>query len=80
MKKGLPTEAQSRTLRMIAAAGGSMMLSFDNEHEAQRYHDMAGRTIPSATARILIRRGWVIPQRDSMLDAEPQSYRIRTPS
>ncbi len=75
----LATEAQSRVLRMIAQAGGLMMLTLDNEHEARRFHDMAGRTIPEPTARILIRRGWVKPQWDSMFDAEPQSYRVKTP-
>ena len=77
--KPMPTEAQSRVLRMIAAAGGAMMLSYDNERETRRYHDMAGRTIAAPTALILIRRGWLIPERDSMFDAEPQSYRVRTP-
>lgn len=70
-----PTEAQARILRRIAQNGGSLCLTLDPE--GRRYHDMAGMTVPEPTARVLIANGWVIANRDSMYDLDPQSWSIR---
>jgi hypothetical protein len=75
-KPKLPTEHQTRILRRIAATG-CMMLT----HEAGKtdcYTDAAGVTIAEPTARIFIKNGWVIAQRDSMFDLSPQSWKVRT--
>lgn len=74
----LPTEAQTRVLRRIAQNGGALMLTKEPDKE-DRYSDLAGRTIGAATARILIRNGWVRAQRDSMFDLDPQTWWIKTP-
>jgi hypothetical protein len=77
-KRKLPTEAQSRILRRIAQNGGIIMLTHDDEH-VDRYSDGAGQTIGAPTVKIFIRNDWVTPQRDSMFDLTPQTWRIKTP-
>ena len=71
-----PTQEQSRVLRRISQNGGIMMLT----HRADgpdEYVDRAGITVPARTAAALIRNGWVIPQRDSMFDLAPQTWRTQ---
>ncbi len=77
-KQRLPTYHQAEIIRRIAITG-SMMLTHEEGHE-DRYHDASGRTIAAPTARLLIRNGWLIADRDSMFDLEPQSWRAKTPS
>jgi hypothetical protein len=74
-KPPMPTEAQSRTLRMIAQNGGLLCLTRDAED--LRYHTTNGITVPAPTAARLIRCGWVTPQRDSMFDLEPQTWAVK---
>jgi hypothetical protein len=75
-RQKLPTEEQTRVLRRIAQNGGSIMLTRDAE-KGNRYHDLAGVTIAEPTARILIRNGWVIAQKDSLFDLDSQTWRVR---
>ena len=72
-----PTEAQTRILARIAAAGGALCMTRDPN--GKRYHDQAGRTVPEPTAMALIHNGWVIAQRDSMYDLDPQTWLIQKP-
>jgi hypothetical protein len=72
----LPTEEQTRVLRRIAQNGGSMMLT-RNADKGNRYTDLAGVTVAEPTAKVLIRNGWVIAQRDSMFDLDPQTWCVR---
>lgn len=72
-----PTEHQTRILRRIAASG-CMMLTHDADHKS-RYTDASGATIADPTAKLMIRNGWLIPERDSMFDLTPQTWKARTP-
>ena len=76
MKTRLPTYYQAQVLRRIAITGG-MMLTHDADHE-DRYSDKGGAPIPKRTAQLIIRNGWVSPQRDSMFDLTPQSWVAKT--
>ena len=76
-KRKLPTEAQSRILRRIAQNGGVIMLTLD-EHHVPRYSDAAGVTIGTPTVKIFIRNNWVTPQRDSLFDLTPQTWRVKS--
>jgi hypothetical protein len=76
-KRKLPTEAQSRILRRIAQNGGVIMLTLDDDL-VPRYSDAAGGTIGTPTAKIFIRNNWVTPQRDSLFDLTPQTWRIKS--
>jgi hypothetical protein len=75
-KSRLPTHYQSQILRRIAITGG-LMLTHDADHN-DRYSDRSGAIIPERTAKLIIRNGWVIPQRDSMFDLTPQSWVAKT--
>lgn len=75
-KNPMPAEAQTRVLRRIAQNGGVLMLTHDAE-SGDRYSDQLGITVPKTTAHVLIRRGWVIAERDSMFDLTPQSWRVK---
>jgi hypothetical protein len=55
-----------------------MMLTH-REDGKNSYTDASGATIAEPTARLLIRNGWVVPQRDSMFDLTPQTWKARTP-
>jgi hypothetical protein len=70
-----PTEAQSRWLRRIAHQ--PMMITYIPGEEP-RYHLADGLVVPAATANLLIRKGWVVGQRDGLFE-QPQSYRVKTP-
>jgi hypothetical protein len=72
-----PTEHQTRILRRIASTG-CMMLTHDADHK-DRYTDAAGVTVAEPTAKLMIRNGWLVPERDSMFDLTPQTWRARTP-
>jgi hypothetical protein len=76
-KPKLPTEHQTRVLRRIAASG-CMMLTHKAGHN-DRYTDAAGNEVAVYTARLMIRNGWLVPERDSMFDLAPQTWRVRTP-
>ena len=76
-KRKLPTEAQSRILQRIAQAGGVIMLTLD-EDRVPRYSDASGATIGTPTVKIFIRNNWVTPQRDSLFDLTPQTWRIKS--
>jgi hypothetical protein len=73
-----PTEYQSQVLRRIAQAGGALVLTL-SANKPPQYTDLSGATVPSDTAAALIRNRWVTPERDSMFDLSPQSWRVRTP-
>ncbi len=72
----IPTEWQSRILRRIAQNGGIIMLTMDDENKP-RYSDAAGVTINTPTVKVFIRNNWVVPQRDSLFDLTPQTWRIK---
>jgi hypothetical protein len=55
-----------------------MMLTHDADHK-DRYTDAAGVTVADPTAKLMIRNGWLVPERDSMFDLTPQTWRVRTP-
>ena len=74
--KQLPTHHQAEVLRRIAITG-RMMLTHQEGHE-DRYHDGSGKTIDERTAKLLIRNGWLIAERDSMFELAPQSWRAKT--
>ena len=76
-KPKIPTEAQSRILRRIAQNGGLIMLTLDEDH-VPRYSDAAGVTIGTPTAKVFIRNNWVTPQRDSLFDLTPQTWRVKS--
>jgi hypothetical protein len=76
-KPKLPTEHQTRILRRIAASG-YMMLTHHADHR-DHYADAAGVTVADPTAKLMIRNGWLVPERDSMFDLTPQTWRVRTP-
>jgi hypothetical protein len=76
-KPKLPTEHQTRILRRIAASG-CMMLTHEAGHK-DRYTDAAGVTVADPIAKRMIENGWLIPDRDSMFDLTPQTWRVRTP-
>ena len=64
-------------LRRLAITGRLMLTH--NADSKDRYTDGAGQTVDERTAKALIRNGWVIPERDSMFDLEPQSWLVKTP-
>jgi hypothetical protein len=70
------TEHQTRVLRMIEQDGGSMMLT--NSDEGQSYTTLTGNTIRADTAKLLIKKGYVVPNRDSMYDLDPQTWKVRS--
>jgi hypothetical protein len=70
------TEHQTRVLRMIEQDGGSMMLT--NSEEGQRYQTLVGNTIKTDTAKALIKHGYVIANRDSLYDLNPQTWKLRS--
>ena len=72
-----PTEYQTLMLRRIAQTGRLMLTR--TPEGGDRYSDGSGRPIPDRTAKVLIRKGWVIPERDSMFDEPPQSWLARKP-
>jgi len=76
IRRKLPTEHQTRTLRRIAQTG-SMILTHQ-EGEEDRYADAAGNVIDVRTAQALIQSGWVKAEQDSMFDLAPQSWRVRS--
>jgi hypothetical protein len=55
-----------------------MMLTH-REDGKDSYTDASGATIAEPTARLFIRNGWVVAQRDSMFDLTPQTWIARTP-
>ncbi len=67
-----PTHAQSAILAQIARYPLMKSYSADGKQEWSLTN---GRTVSEPTARVLIRNGWVVPQRDglSMFD-ESQTY------
>jgi hypothetical protein len=73
----LPTEHQTRILRRIAASG-CMMLTHKAGYK-DRYTDGDGIEVADYTAKLMIRNGWLVPERDSMFDLTAQSWRVRTP-
>jgi hypothetical protein len=76
-RKKLPTSYQASWLRRMAVS--PMMVTYvDGENE--RYGLFDGSTVPASTARILIRNGWVRPDRESGLFDRPQVYRVLTPT
>jgi hypothetical protein len=75
-KPKMPTEHQTRILRRIAASG-CMMLT--HAADKDRYTDATGVTIDHPTAKLMIRNNWLVPERDSMFDLTPQTWRVRTP-
>jgi hypothetical protein len=92
-KRKLPTEAQSRILRRIAQNGGLIVLtryasqirSYKDRNggtvisdDGERYHDQSGIPIPADTARRFIAAGWVEPQRVSLFDLTPQTWRVKS--
>jgi hypothetical protein len=77
VKRRLPTEFQSRVLRRIAQTGAMMLTHREGKEDI--YTDAAGYTIDSRTALTLINRGWVIPEKESMFDLMPQSWRAKSP-
>ena len=72
----MPTEAQTRILRHLAQTGGLLMLTHDEDGD--RYSDALGYTVDCRMAAILIKNGWVTPQKDSMFDLSPQTWRVRS--
>jgi hypothetical protein len=44
-----------------------------------RYTDAAGVAVADLTARLMIKNGWLVPERDSMFDLAPQTWKVRTP-
>ena len=76
IRRRLPTEHQTRTLRRIAQTG-SMILTHQ-EGKEDRYSDAAGNVIDVITAQALIQNGWVAAERDSMFDLVSQSWRARS--
>jgi hypothetical protein len=75
-KPRLPTYHQAQLLQRLAITGQLMLTH--NEDKKDRYTDGAGGTIDERTAKIFIREGWVIAERDSMFDLTPQSWKVRT--
>jgi len=73
MKTKLPTHAQAALLRQIALS--PLMLT--KTEDGNRYSLANGRTVPEPSARVIIRNGWVTPQRDGLYD-EPQTWHART--
>jgi hypothetical protein len=76
-KPKLPSEHQTRVLRRIAETG-CMMLTHRKDGK-NSYTDASGATIAEPTARLFIRNGWVIAERDSMFDLTPQTWKARSP-
>jgi hypothetical protein len=70
-----PTEAETILLRRIAQNGG--VLCVTNLPEGKHYHDAAGIAVKAKMAASLIANGFVVPQRDSMFDFGPQTWRVR---
>jgi hypothetical protein len=75
-RKKLPTHYQAGILRRIAITG-RLMLTHDAD-KLDRYSDGQGVAIPKRTAKLRIKNGWVIAERDSMFDLTPQSWRVKT--
>ena len=69
-----PTTAQSNLLRRIATTGGLVL-----QHSAggDEYFDRAGGRMPTREARQILRH--LIPNKDSLFDLTPQSWRARGP-
>jgi hypothetical protein len=71
-----PTSSQANWLRRIAF---SPMMITRTPGENDRYSLSNGAVINERTAKILIRNGWVVAQRDGLpwLGDLPQTYRVR---
>ncbi len=76
-KNRRPTEFQTRVLGRIAQTGRLMLTH--QESKPDSYADGAGSTIDERTAKILIRNGWVVAERDGMFDLAPRSWRAKGP-
>lgn len=66
-----PTLAQTQWLHRIALS--PLMKTYIDGEPQPRFSLVSGETVPFPTASLLIRNGWVRPQRDGLFD-DPQTY------
>jgi hypothetical protein len=70
-----PSTEEFRWLKRISYS--SLMVT--NHNGTKEYGLQDGTPVPEDVAKTLIRRGWVVGQRDGFLD-ESQTYRVLTPN
>jgi hypothetical protein len=75
-RQARPTEAQHIWLQRIAQS--PLMVTYE-PGEGDRFSLTNGVTVPANTARLLIRKGWVVSQRDGLYLDQPQTYKVRVP-
>jgi hypothetical protein len=75
-KAPLPTTEQTMWLRRIAQS--PMMKTYDSSLKLHHYSLQDGSAVPSRTAEVLIRNGWVKPRCDGLFNGT-QTYDVLRP-
>ena len=68
-----PTCEQARVLKLVALKG-PLVKSYDPDKSVPMFDLAGGGRVQEPTALALIRRGWLIPQKDGLYDFDAQTY------
>lgn len=73
MKQSRPTYEQARILKLVAMKG-PLVKSYDQNSEVPMFDLAGGGRVAEPTVQALIRRGWIVPQKDGLYDFDAQTY------